>query len=105
MRRGFTYALAFHGFDNPEILIGGTAPATLKREIKTAIERATAGSGITVRIAQPGEGFGGDDPRNIVNRLTAGGGNGIQIEQSFQARSSHWLAIADAVADVYGPKL
>jgi phage replication-related protein YjqB (UPF0714/DUF867 family) len=103
--RGFTHAVAFHGFNNPEILIGGTAPAALKQEIKTAIEHATAGSGINVRIAQPDEGFGGDDPRNIVNRLTNGGRNGVQIEQSLQARSSHWLAIADAVADVYHPKL
>jgi phage replication-related protein YjqB (UPF0714/DUF867 family) len=103
--RGFTHAVAFHGFNNPEILIGGTAPATLKQEIKTAIEAAIAGSGINVRIAQPDEGFGGDDPRNIVNRLTKGGRNGVQIEQSLQARSNHWLAIADAVADVYHPKL
>lgn len=40
-----------------------------------------------------------------MNRLTAGGANGIQIEQSIEARSNHWRAIADAVADVYGPKL
>lgn len=103
--RGFTYAVAFHGFDKPEILVGGTAPATLKQEIRDAIAGATAGSGIKVRIAEPDDGFGGDDPRNIVNRLTAGGANGIQIEQSLQARSSHWPAIAEAVADVYGPKL
>jgi hypothetical protein len=49
--------------------------------------------------------FGGDDPRNIVNRLTAGGANGIQIEQSLAARSGSWAAIADAVAEVYRRKL
>jgi phage replication-related protein YjqB (UPF0714/DUF867 family) len=103
--RGFTYAVAFHGFDRAEILVGGTAPPALKQEIRTAIETATVGSGIALRIADPGEGFGGDDPRNVVNRLTAGGGSGIQIEQSLLARSDHWLAIADAVADVYAPKL
>jgi phage replication-related protein YjqB (UPF0714/DUF867 family) len=58
-----------------------------------------------VRIATPNEGYGGDSPRNIVNRLTAGGEYGIQIEQSFSARESYWQTIADAVADVYGPKL
>jgi phage replication-related protein YjqB (UPF0714/DUF867 family) len=103
--RRFTYAVAFHGFNEARILIGGTAPATLKREIREAIERATAGSDIAVCIARPDERFGGDDPGNIVNRLTAGGANGIQIEQSLQARSDHWRAIADAVADVYHPKL
>lgn len=103
--RGFAHAVAFHGFDEPEILIGGCAKAALKQEIKEAIERATTGSGIAVRIADPDEEFGGDDPRNVVNRLSVGGANGIQIEQSLQARDRHCLAIADAVADVYAPKL
>ena len=100
--RGFTYAVAFHGFNDPEvradILIGGAAPASLKQEIETAIKGAIAGSDITVRIASADEKFGGDSPRNIVNRLTAGGANGIQIEQTRRARSSHGEAIADAVA-------
>ena len=97
--------MAFHGFDEPEILIGGIAPPGLKRQIRTAIQGATAGSGLEVRIAGRNEGFGGDDGQNIVNRLTADGGSGIQIEQGLQARSRHWLAIADAVADVYRPRL
>lgn len=103
--RGFTYAVAFHGFDEPGILIGGRAPAAVKREIEVAIERATAGSGIEVRIAGPDDGFGGDDRHNIVNRLTAGGTNGVQIEQSLLARSGYSAQIADAVADVYDRQL
>lgn len=103
--RGFRYAVAFHGFSQQEILIGGTAPDSLKQEIRVAIEGAVAGSGITVRIAQPADNFGGDSPRNIVNRLTAGGANGVQIEQSLPARRDHGQAIADAVANVYNPKL
>jgi phage replication-related protein YjqB (UPF0714/DUF867 family) len=99
--RGFGHAVAFHGFDASDILIGGTAPFALKEEIRTAIEAATAGSEIVVRIAQPDEKFGGDDPRNIVNRLTAGGANGIQIEQSQPARANYAAVIADAVAKVY----
>ena len=103
--RGFTHAVAFHGADAPEILIGGAAPGPLKEEIKTAINAAIAGSGIPVRIASPAEGFGGDSPRNIVNRLTANGANGIQIEQSLAARTDHWQDIADAVANVYAAKV
>ena len=103
--RGFTHAVAFHGADAPEILIGGAAPGSLKEEIKTAINAAIAGSGIPVRIASPDEGFGGDSPRNIVNRLTANGANGIQIEQSLDARTNHWQDIADAVANVYAAKV
>ncbi len=103
--RGFAYAVAFHGFDEPAILIGGTAALILKKELRAAIEAATISSGIEVRIAQPNEQFGGDDPQNIVNRLTAGGAHGIQIEQSPRARSRHCLAIADAVADVYARRV
>ncbi len=105
--RGFAYAVAFHGFHKSEILIGGGCAAeSLKQEIKTEIERAIAGSGIRVRIASSDERYGGDSPLNIVNRLTADGESGIQIEQSLQARSSHWRQkIADAVADVYDRKL
>ena len=103
--RGFTHAVAFHGADAPEILIGGGAPASLKEEIRIAIKGAVAGSGIPVRIASPEDGVGGDSPLNIVNRLTAGGANGIQIEQSLAARANHGQAIADAVAGVYESKL
>ena len=53
----------------------------------------------------PNEGYGGDSTQNIVNRLTADRKSGIQIEQSPQARSSHWQCIADAVANVYDRNL
>ncbi len=103
--RGFSHAVAFHGFDEAEVLVGGTAPGALKEEVRCALVYATLGSGIPVRIAEPGEEFGGDDPCNIVNRLSAGGAGGIQIEQSLPAREDHWRAIADAVAEVYRPRL
>jgi phage replication-related protein YjqB (UPF0714/DUF867 family) len=107
--RGFTYAVAFHGFDDPEILfdilIGGAAPYSLKQDVETAIKGAITGSDITVHIASPEEKFGGDSLQNIVNRLTAGGANGIQIEQSPRARSSHWQDITDALAKVYSARL
>lgn len=103
--RGFAYAVAFHGFEESAILVGGCAEETLKCEVAAAIDGVLTGSGIQVRIAQPSDGLGGDDPRNIVNRLTGNGRSGLQIEQPFEARSNHWLDIADAVADVFAPKL
>jgi phage replication-related protein YjqB (UPF0714/DUF867 family) len=103
--RGFTHAVAFHGFEQAEILIGGTAPPALKEEIMGAIEAATGGSDICVRIATPDDEFGGDDPCNIVNRLTAPIAGGIQIEQSLTARRDHGTAIAGAVAAVYARRL
>jgi len=101
--RGFAFAVAFHGLlAEGEILIGGRAPRALRDDIRGAIERAIAGSGITVRLARRGDGSNGNATRNIVNRL---GASGVQIEQSPTARSDHWRAIADAVAEVYRPRL
>src|SRR5215470_2726847 len=99
--RGFTAAVSFHGFRRNQILIGGLASPELKENIRAAIAGATAGSGIPVKIAEPSDAFSGTEPRNLVNRITADGVNGIQIEQSIAARSNHWGAIADAVAEVY----
>jgi phage replication-related protein YjqB (UPF0714/DUF867 family) len=103
--RGFAHAVAFHGFEQPEILIGGTACAALKEEIRATIETAIRGSNIPVRVATPDDHYGGDDPGNLVNRLTIGGAGGIQIEQSLPARRDHGMAIADAVAVVYRRRL
>jgi phage replication-related protein YjqB (UPF0714/DUF867 family) len=103
--RRFRYAVAFHGFRDEEILVGGGAPFRLRAEIAAEIERAVSGSGIPVRIAGPDDVFGGDSPRNIVNRLTANRRNGIHIEQSLRARAEHGIAIADAVAAVFAPRL
>jgi len=103
--RGFSDAVAFHGFDRAEILVGGMAAPALKEQIAAEIIKVIAGSGISVRIACPDDVFGGDDPANIVNRLTAGGSNGVQIEQSLVARNTHWDDIAEAVAKVYRSRL
>ena len=106
--RGFSYAVAFHGFEDQDIphdiLIGGLAPDALKEKIKEAIE-GVVGSDFKVRITTPDDQFGGDDKRNIVNRLTAGGANGLQIEQKRSPRRERGLAIAEAVAKVYASEL
>ena len=99
--RGFLHAVSFHGFDRSGILVGGAAPACLRREIVDAIAAAAAESGFVVRAAEPNESFGGDDAANVVNRLTRGGANGVQIEQCLRARGEHGQAIASAVAEVY----
>ncbi|MFN8445760.1 MAG: poly-gamma-glutamate hydrolase family protein [Caldilineaceae bacterium] len=103
INRSFSYAVAFHGFEEPYILIGGGADAMLKCQIKSAIELVLADSGIDVRIATEADNFNGDNPHNIVNRLA--GGNGIQIEQSLAARQNHWQRIADAVTSVFRCRL
>ena len=106
MSRRFTHAVAFHGFksDHPEIIVGGTAPTDLKEEIRAAVA-GVVGSGVDVHLAAPEDRVGGDDSCNIVNRLTIGRSNGVQLEQTLEVRTEHWCAIADAVADVYALKL
>jgi phage replication-related protein YjqB (UPF0714/DUF867 family) len=103
--RGFAHAVAFHGFTDSGILIGGAAPRPLKKEIAAALRRALAGAGIHVRLATRSDNFDGDSPHNIVNRLTLGGMNGVQIEQSLEAREKHAATIAEVVAAVYSEKL
>jgi len=102
--RHFEYAVAFQGWDENSICIGGSAPPALKLEIKTAVLRAVSDS-IYVATSEEGKcpgAFNGDDPRNIVNRL---GANSIQLEQSAEARASFGIQIADAVAGVLGAKI
>jgi phage replication-related protein YjqB (UPF0714/DUF867 family) len=106
MSRRFTYAVAFHGFDGPpDVLIGGTAPPSLKLAVREAISAKLEGKGVEVRVATPDDVFGGDDPENLVNRLTIERAFGIQIEQSEEARDRHGQDIAEAVADVYASRL
>jgi phage replication-related protein YjqB (UPF0714/DUF867 family) len=104
IHRQFAHAVAFHGFSQHRILIGGGASTALKREIQRAIQQAIADSDIPVDVAAPDDPLNGNSPKNIVNRLAANG-NGIQIEQSREARQRYWQQIADAVASVYHSKI
>jgi phage replication-related protein YjqB (UPF0714/DUF867 family) len=111
--RGFRHAVSFHGFatdpDRPDVLVGGAAPDALKRVVRAVIAAAVAGAGLRVEIAGRGDPLGGDEDRNLVNRLTADGRSGIQVEQQPHARAGtlpgstvpRWQAVAAAVADVY----
>jgi phage replication-related protein YjqB (UPF0714/DUF867 family) len=104
-RRHFEYAVAFHGWNDESnsICIGGRAPNELKQQVEVAIKKIVSGSDITVAIGCdcPSD-FNGDDDDNIVNRL---GINGLQLEQSKQARKHFGKDIANAVADIIGPRI
>ncbi len=99
IQRSFSFAVAFHGFEQEGILIGGGADALLKCQVKSVLDLVLDGRDIPVKIATAEDHFNGDHPHNIVNRLA--NGNGLQIEQSFHAREQHWQLIADAVASVF----
>jgi len=101
MSRRFARAVAFHGFDDePGVLIGGTAPAEVKERLRDTIQQVLPRR-LHVRVARPDELFGGDDPNNIVNRLSPCGG--IQIEQGPRPREHHGRDIANVVADFFRP--
>jgi phage replication-related protein YjqB (UPF0714/DUF867 family) len=98
----FAHAVSFHGFtpkeDQEDILIGGNASATLKDSIRTKIKFAVADD-FSVGIESEGDDRGGNQPSNLVNRLA--GGNGIQVEQRYEARVCCWREIARAVTRAY----
>jgi phage replication-related protein YjqB (UPF0714/DUF867 family) len=100
--RGFAYAVAFHGYGEADIAVGGGAPTTLKQEVANAIQ-AVVGTDYDVTVVSDGP-YGGTSPDNFVNWLTSSG-NGIQIEQPLGARQTYGQAIADAVAAVFEAKL
>ena len=103
--RRFEYAVAFHGMKRDSICIGGKIPDLdpLKQEIKEAIEKAVS---FKIKVSTGGDGcpedFNGNNSNNIVNRL---GTIGVQIEQSEEARKCYGIQIADAVANVIGPRI
>jgi len=103
--RGFAHAVSFHGFDRADlpdgVVVGGAARDRLKCCVAAAIRDALAGTGFTVRIAGAGDPLGGGNAANIVNRITASGRGGVQIEQGPGVRDQHALAVAEAVARVY----
>jgi len=101
MSRRFIHAVAFHGFDDePGVLIGGMAPARVKQRLARAIGQVLP-AGLEARVALPDERYGGDDPSNIVNRISPC--RGIQIEQGPIAREDHGSEIADVVAAFFRP--
>ena len=101
----FEYAIAFHGWTQDSICVGGNAESTdagLLGKIRDGIEQKLQGTNIKVEDTVCSGGFNGDDPCNIVNRL---GIKGIQIEQCKKARRDHHDKIAQAVVDVIGPRI
>ncbi|HET6771833.1 MAG TPA: poly-gamma-glutamate hydrolase family protein [Acidimicrobiales bacterium] len=72
----------------------------MKEGLRQAIQQVLP-AGLHVRVALSTERYGGDDPNNIVNRLSPCGG--IQIEQGPSLREDHGYDIADVVVDFLRP--
>ena len=100
----FEYSIAFHGWKQDSICVGGSADNDLKCEIKDAIKKAlkAEGSDIDVKDSNCPEDFNGNNSNNIVNRL---GIKGIQIEQSRKARDDFHDVIAQAVVNAISSRI
>lgn len=101
--RCFEYAVSFHGFSADGVAVGGRAPASLKTDVRDAIEDAIGGA-YEVSLADGDGPYAGNAPGNVVNWLTEDG-DGVQIEQGRGVRDAHADAVAEAVADVYDGRL
>jgi phage replication-related protein YjqB (UPF0714/DUF867 family) len=104
-KRGFAYAVSFHGMHAGGVLIGGGAPQELKQMVREAILAELSDPDIQVEIADPNGYNSGHSATSIHNWLTDGGVGGIQIEQAPKVRNDHWQEVANAVVNLYSQLL
>ncbi|MDQ2072403.1 poly-gamma-glutamate hydrolase family protein [Haloarcula sp. NS06] len=95
--RGFDHAVAFHGWSESHVGIGGAAPTWLRADVRDAISEVVD---CDVRLATDGS-RDGDSPDNVVNWITESGSDGVQIEQPWAVRDDRRDTVADAVAGVF----
>ncbi|WP_240940388.1 poly-gamma-glutamate hydrolase family protein [Haloarcula argentinensis] len=95
--RGFDHAVAFHGWSESYVGIGGPAPTWLRADVRDAISEVVD---CDVRLATDGS-RDGDSPENVVNWITESGSDGVQIEQPWAVREERRDTVADAVASVF----
>lgn len=92
----FSHAVAFHGWEETYIGIGGLADRSTRSRVRRAIDDAVPN--VRVRLDDSTDSSGNSE-RNIVNRFASG--KGVQVEQPLSVREDHWEAIAAPVAGVF----
>lgn len=104
-----TNAVNFIGLDGEgdgKIIIGGLASESIQEDLKANLEKKFKNVNQTVNISVSyGGEWSGTDTKNIVNRFTETGDNGLQIAQSEDIRRNHWKKVADAVLETYGEEI
>jgi phage replication-related protein YjqB (UPF0714/DUF867 family) len=95
---GFDRAVAFHGWSESGVGIGGLAPESERVELRDRIAEETP---LDASLVREGE-YAGNTESNVVNRLTADGRSGVQLEQSRRAREEFGAAVAEIVAELFG---
>ncbi|WP_323172779.1 poly-gamma-glutamate hydrolase family protein [Natrialba sp. PRR66] len=93
----FDWSVAFHGYADDGVLIGGTAERSDKDTVKDAIAERLPDRTVEI-VDRDATAYTGANPENVLNEL-APIGRTIQIEQATDIRQSDWAAVADGVTD------
>lgn len=97
----FHHAISFHVKANAgAIEIGGLADRAFREEVAEIIEAAVENSWGTVLDYEDGT-YMGQNEANIVNRLTADGHSGVQVELPIYAARNYRKRIARELAEFY----
>lgn len=89
------WAVAFHGYADENIFIGGTASESDRQLVADAIDDRVDGTEVVLASADATD-YGGAAPSNILNEV-APIGQTIQLEQPTDVRQTQWMAVADGV--------
>lgn len=101
-QHNYRIAVTWHGYapdiQHPDVYIGGRADDQIQKMIAESIRDQTT---LEVWITESGDGlnshYAGTNPNNLTNWLAD---NGVQIEQTAQARDTAGETIVHAVAEV-----
>ncbi|MEA5409593.1 poly-gamma-glutamate hydrolase family protein [Haloarculaceae archaeon H-GB2-1] len=98
--RDFTHCITFHVWNGDEILIGGLADTEFRKRLADRVADATNGKRKVVTDHSQGK-YMASTETNLVNRLTADGASGIQIEMPPVIAHRYRKRVARAVGDFY----
>jgi len=90
--RRYDRAVSFHGWARDGVGVGGGAPYEVRETVRDAVAAVVDDPVSLVET----DAYRGDDPSNVVNRLSD---EGVQLEQSRRVREEYGIAVADAVAE------
>ena len=91
-------AVSIHGMKESGVYIGGRITRTLQEELRSVLRQRLPDT-VPVEIHNRGS-YAGVLRSNIVNRVTASGRHGLQLEQGWDVRHRHTDVCPQAVADV-----
>jgi phage replication-related protein YjqB (UPF0714/DUF867 family) len=98
--RGFTHCLTFHLWNGDEVLLGGLADDPFRERLAGHLEDAIDGKRPIVTDHSSGK-YMASTEQNLVNRLSADGRSGVQIEMPPIIALRYRKRVARALADFY----